>query len=107
MAFFFAYSQVTSQVQNVAYSCIISFTLEIYVATLYGYTVEVLPSAHRATGNGIMVAFNRLMGIISAVIATSADTNTPVPVFICAALYGALALIAVAFPFEPYGKRAS
>lgn len=107
MAFFFAYSQVTSQVQNVAYSCVISFTLEIYVATLYGYTVEVLPSAHRATGNGIMVAFNRLMGIISAIIATSANTNTPVPVFICAALYGALALIAIVFPFEPFGKRAS
>ncbi|KAJ9502607.1 transporter [Exophiala xenobiotica] len=107
MAFFFAYSQVTSQDQNVAYSCVISFTLEIYYAVLYGFTAEVLPSAHRATGNGIAVAFCRLLGAMSAVIATAANTDTSAPVFICAALYGALALCAFLFPFEPYGKRAS
>ncbi len=107
MAFFSAYSQVTSQAANIGYSFIISFTLEIYYAVLYGFTAEVLPSAHRATGNGIAVAFCRFMGAMSAVIATVANTETSGPVFICGALYGALAVCAFLFPFEPYGKRAS
>lgn len=107
MAFFFAYSQVTSQDQNVAYSCVISFTLEIYYGVLYGYTAETLPSAHRATGNGIAVAFCRLLGAMSAVVATYANTATTGPVFICGALYGAMALCTFLLPFEPYGKRAS
>lgn len=42
----------------------------IYYGTLYAYTPEVLPSAHRGTGNGIAIGFNRIMGIMSAVIAT-------------------------------------
>ncbi|KKO97689.1 hypothetical protein THAR02_10202 [Trichoderma harzianum] len=107
MAFFFAYSQVKSQVENLAYSCIISFTLEIYYGVLYGYTAESLISAHRGTANGIAVAFCRLAGAFSAVVATYADPSTTGPVFVCAALYGGLALFAVLFPFEPYGKRAA
>ncbi len=107
MAFFFAYSQVASQDANVAYSCVISFTLEIYYGVLYGYTAETLPSAHRATGNGIAVAFCRLAGAMSAVVATYADPSTTAPVFVCAALYGALAVCAFLLPFEPYGKRAA
>ncbi|KAF7596132.1 hypothetical protein BBP40_003394 [Aspergillus hancockii] len=79
MAFLFAYSQVSSQAQNIAYTCVISFTLQIYAGCLYGYTVEVIPSTHRGTGNGISVALHRLMGVISAVIATEADTETSVP----------------------------
>ncbi|KAK3665066.1 Filamentous Growth Regulator [Elasticomyces elasticus] len=79
----------------------------IYYGTLYAYTPEVLPSAHRGTGNGISIAFNRLMGIMSAVIATYADTSTPVPIYLCAALYIVMAGVAAAFPFEPMGSRSS
>lgn len=107
MAFFFAYTQIRTQPQNVGFSCAIAFTLNIYYGTLYAYTPEVLPSAHRATGNGVAVACNRIMGIMSAVIATYADTTTSVPIYLCAALYIAMAAVAVAFPFEPYGKRSS
>lgn len=107
MAFFFAYTQVRTQAQNVGFSCAIGFCLNIYYGTLYAYTPEVLPSAHRATGNGIAVACNRIMGIMSAVIATYADTTTSVPIYVCAALYIAMAAVAVTFPFEPYGKRSS
>ena len=86
MAFFFAYTQVRNNAQNLAFTCCISFCLvcvspgvdvfstdclqNIYYATLYAYTPEVLPSAHRGTGNGIAIALNRVMGIISAVVAT-------------------------------------
>ncbi len=107
MAFFFAYTAVRNQQQNVGFSCAIAFALNIYYGTLYAYTPEVLPSAHRATGNGIAVACNRIMGILSAVIATVANTSTSVPIFVCAALYVAMAAVALIFPFEPYGKRSS
>lgn len=107
MAFFFAYTQITTQDQNIGISCAIGFCLNIYYGTLYAYTPEVLPSAHRTTGNGIAVACNRIMGILSAVIATVANTATSVPIYLCAALYIAMAAVAIAFPFEPYGRRSS
>lgn len=107
MAFFFAYTQVRTATQNVAFTCIINFCLNIYYGTLYAYTPEVLPSAHRGTGNGIAIGWNRIMGIISAVIATVSDTGTAVPIYICAALYIFMAAIAAIFPFEPYGRRSS
>lgn len=107
MAFFFAYTAVKTAAQDTAFTCLIAFFINIYYSTLYAYTPEVLPSAHRATGNGIAVACNRVMGIMSAVIATEADTNTPAPLYICAALFIAMAGVSVAFPFEPYGRRSS
>ncbi|MCJ1450161.1 hypothetical protein MMC28_000490 [Mycoblastus sanguinarius] len=107
MAFFFAYTQVRSAAQNLGFNCAISCCLNIYYGTLYAYTPEVLPSAHRGTGNGIAIGCNRVMGILSAVIATVANTSTSVPIFICAALYIVMAIIAGAFPFEPYGRRSS
>ncbi|KAK4945872.1 Filamentous Growth Regulator [Elasticomyces elasticus] len=99
--------QVKSNAQNLGFTCAISFCLNIYYGTLYAYTPEVLPSAHRGTGNGISIAFNRLMGIMSAVIATYANTATPVPIYLCAALYIVMAGVAAAFPFEPMGSRSS
>lgn len=107
MAFFFAYTQVRTEAQNIVFTCVINFCLNIYYGTLYAYTPEVLPSAHRGTGNGIAIGWNRIMGILSAVIATVADTSTPVPIYICAALYIVMAGVAAIFPFEPYGKRSS
>lgn len=105
--FFFAYTTVRTADQNVGFSCAIGFCLNIYYGTLYAYTPEVLPSAHRATGNGVAVACNRIMGILSAVIASVADTSTPVPIYICAALFIAMAAVSAAFPFEPHGRRSS
>lgn len=106
-AFFFAYTAVRTQPQNVGFSCAIGFCLNIYYGTLYAYTPEVLPSAHRATGNGVAVACNRVMGILSAVIATVGNTSTPVPIYICAALFIGMAAVSAAFPFEPFGRRSS
>lgn len=37
MAFFFAYTQVRTNAQNVGFSCAIGFTLNIYYGTLYAY----------------------------------------------------------------------
>ncbi|KAF2131830.1 membrane transporter [Dothidotthia symphoricarpi CBS 119687] len=107
MAFFFAFTHVRTADQNIAFNCVINFCLNVYYGTLYAYTPEVLPSAHRGTGNGVAIGWNRVMGILSAVIADVADTSTPVPIYICAALYVVMAAIAAIFPFEPYGKRSS
>lgn len=104
---FSPHPQVRNNAQNLGFNCAISFCLNIYYGTLYAYTPEVLPSAHRGTGNGISIGLNRIMGILSAVIATVADTNTPVPIYICAALYIVMAAVAAAFPFEPFGRRSS
>ncbi|KAI7488402.1 MFS general substrate transporter [Hortaea werneckii] len=107
MAFFFAYTQVKNNAQNAGFTSAINFCLNIYYGTLYAYTPEVLPSAHRGTGNGISIALNRVMGILSAVIATYADTSTPVPIYLCAALYIVMGIVAGVFPFEPMGSRSS
>lgn len=107
MVFFFGYTTINTSDENTAFSCIIAFCVNIYYGCLYAYTPEVLPTAHRATGNGIAVAFNRVMGIVSAVIATVADTRTTVPIYITAALYAGMAIAAFFFPFEPYGRRSS
>ncbi|KAM7206382.1 Major facilitator superfamily domain containing protein [Naviculisporaceae sp. PSN 640] len=106
-AFFFAYTAVRTPAQDLGISCAIAFSLNIYYSVLYAYTPEVLPSAHRGTGNGIAVAFNRIMGILSAVIATEANTATSAPLFICGALLVVMGIISAMFPFEPYGRRSS
>ncbi|KAK2008997.1 hexose transporter [Colletotrichum eremochloae] len=107
MALFFAYTAVKTADQNVGLSCAIACCINIYYGTLYAYTVEVFPSAHRATGNGIAVACNRLMGIVSAFVATSGNTSTAVPLYVCAALFALMAGVSALFPFEPYGRRSS
>jgi hypothetical protein len=53
------------------------------------------------------VAFNRIMGIMSAIIATYADTTTSAPIYICAGLFAVMAVVSALLPFEPYGKRSS
>jgi MFS family permease len=107
MAFFWGYTAVRTNEQDVAFTCLISFCLNIYYGTLYAYTPEVLPSAHRATGNAMAVSFNRIMGIVSAVVASEADTSTSVPLYVCASLFIVAAIVSALFPFEPYGRRSS
>lgn len=87
MAFFFAYTVVRTHAANLGFTCSIYFFVNVYYGTLYAYTPEVLPSAHRATGNGIAIACNRVMGLVSAAVASSANTATSAPIYICAVLY--------------------
>ncbi|KAJ1561164.1 hypothetical protein HK405_004739 [Cladochytrium tenue] len=107
MACLFAYAADTNVNIDTTLSALSGFFINVYYGTLYAYTPEVLPSAHRATGDGVSVGINRIMGILSAIIGTYADTSTPVPVYICAALFGFLAIVSALFPYEPYGRRSS
>lgn len=75
MVFFFCYTQVRTESENLGFTCAISFCLNIYYGTLYAYTPEVFPSAHRGTGNGVAIGFNRIMGIVSAIVAYYADVS--------------------------------
>ncbi|QUC16201.1 uncharacterized protein UV8b_00442 [Ustilaginoidea virens] len=106
-AFFFGYPAVSTRGQDLAFTCLIACVLNIYYGTLYAYTPEVLPSAHRGTGNGVAVACNRIMGIISAVVATEANTATSAPLYVCATMFIVAAIVSALFPFEPYGRRSS
>ncbi|RDA86449.1 hypothetical protein CP532_3617 [Ophiocordyceps camponoti-leonardi (nom. inval.)] len=106
-AFFFAYPMVKTATQDLIINSFVAFFIHVYYGTLYAYTPEVLPSAHRATGNGIAVACNRIMGILSAVIATVADTSTPAPLYTCGGLLVAAAIVAAMFPLEPCNRRSS
>lgn len=103
MAFFFGYTTVKTGAQNLGFACAISVTINIYYATLYAYTVEILPSAHRGTGNGIAVALNRLMGMTSALIGAFTSTASSVPIYVCAVLLGVAGVLAVFFPVESQG----
>jgi hypothetical protein len=105
VAFFFGYTSVRTGAENLGFSCAISVTINIYYATLYAYTVEILPSAHRGTGNGIAVALNRLMGMVSALIGAFTSTSSSVPIYVCAALLGFCGILAVIFPLESRGRR--
>ncbi|PFH62417.1 hypothetical protein XA68_13643 [Ophiocordyceps unilateralis] len=106
-AFFFAYPTVKTATQDLILACFIACFIHVYYGTLYAYTPEVLPSAHRATGNGIAVACNRVMGIVSAVVASGANTSTPVPLYICGGLLITAAVVATMFPLEPCSRRSS
>jgi hypothetical protein len=105
MAFMFAYTGVKDQHQNLGLACAINVCLNIYYGTLFAYTPEVLPSAHRATGNGISVSVARGLGTIAPVVAYYSGTATSVPIFVMAALFGVIAVVSLCFPYEVSGRN--
>lgn len=77
----------------------------IYYGTIYAYTPEILPSAHRATGYGLCVIVNRIGGILGVLVGSYANVETTAPLFVCAALFGLLVVLSLILPFESRGKR--
>ena len=107
MIFLFAYTEVRTPAQNLAFNCIINACLNMYYGTLYAYTPEVLPAAHRGTGNAISIACNRAMTIVAALVGMYANLSSSVPIYICAASFGVLAFLSFLFPFESHGRTSS
>ncbi|KAL4871690.1 hypothetical protein BDV12DRAFT_205993 [Aspergillus spectabilis] len=101
----FGYTQITTPAQNLGVSAAISAASNIYYGTIYAYTPEILPSAHRATGYGLCVVMNRVGGIVGVLVGSYANVQTTVPLFICAGLYAALIVTSLLLPFESRGKR--
>ncbi|KAJ6023466.1 uncharacterized protein N7446_013828 [Penicillium canescens] len=102
----FGYTQIKTPAQNIGVSAAISAAMNIYYGTMYAYTPEILPSAHRATGYAICVIFNRIGGIVGVIVGSYANVETTTPLFVCAALYALLIILSVLLPFESRGKRA-
>ncbi|CZR53383.1 related to synaptic vesicle transporter SV2 (major facilitator superfamily) [Phialocephala subalpina] len=105
MLFQFGYTQITTPAQNVGVSAAISAASNIYYGTIYAYTPEILPSAHRATGYGLCVVLNRVGGIAGVLVGSYANVETTAPLFVCAALFGLLVILSILLPFEPRGRR--
>lgn len=83
----------------------LTFSRNIYYGTIYAYTPEILPSAHRATGYGICVILNRVGGILGVLVGSYANVQTTAPLFVCAALFGLLVILSLLLPLESRGKR--
>ncbi|KAK5047155.1 hypothetical protein LTR84_007098 [Exophiala bonariae] len=101
----FGYTQIKTPAQNVGVSCAISAASNIYYGTIYAYTPEILPAAHRATGYAICVVLNRVGGITGVLIGSYANVETTAPLFVCGGLFGLLVVLSLALPFESMGKR--
>ncbi|KAL3472072.1 MFS general substrate transporter [Aspergillus californicus] len=101
----FGYTQIKTSVQNIAVSAAITAAGNIYYSTLYAYTPEIMPSAHRATGYGLCVIVNRIGGIIAILIGSYANVNTTAPLFVCAGLYAFLVVTSLILPLETRGKK--
>ena len=71
---------------------------------LYAITPELFPTKDRGTGNAIVAAANRVFGIMAPIIALYTDLNTPVPIYVSAAIFIVSGLVALLLPFEPRGK---
>ncbi|KAK5714969.1 hypothetical protein LTR15_010385 [Elasticomyces elasticus] len=132
MALQFGYTQVKTPAENVGVSCAISAASTIcaylsnlfymrpgdtlflplltpsaweHYGTIYAYTPEILPAAHRATGYGLCVVLNRIGGIAGVLIGSYANVETTAPLFVCAGLFGLLIVLSLMLPFESRGKR--
>lgn len=101
----FGYTQIKTPAQNVGVSAAITAASNIYYGTIYAYTPEILPSAHRATGYGLCVVVNRVGGILGVLVGSYANVKTTAPLFVCAALFGLLVILSLLLPFESKGKR--
>lgn len=105
MTFMFAYTAVRTASQNLGFSSAISVCICIHYGTLFAYTPEVMPSAHRATGYGLSVSIARIFGTIAPVIAYYGDTASSAPIYVMAALFAGLAVVSVLFPYEISGHN--
>ncbi|KIX10422.1 uncharacterized protein Z518_01504 [Rhinocladiella mackenziei CBS 650.93] len=101
----FGYTQIKTPAQNVGVSCAISAASNIYYGTIYAYTPEILPAAHRATGYAICVVLNRVGGIVGVLVGSYANVETTAPLFICGGLFGGLVVLSLLLPFETRGRR--
>ena len=102
--FLFAFTTARTQAGVLAFNCIINFVSYIFWGVLYCYTAEVLPSAHRGTGYGLVSCANRFTGLIAPIIFTFATSSVNAPLFVCATLYLVAGMLCLAAPYEPQGK---
>lgn len=104
MVFMICYTKVTTNAQNLGINCAINVFVNVYYGTLYAFTPEALPANQRGTGNGVAAALARVMGAIAPVIGFYTGIATATPIYVLAALFGVMGLVALLFPYEIRGK---
>lgn len=106
MAAFMGYRAVDTRLQNIALSSLSYVAENVYYGCLFGFTPEVLPTYCRTTGSGIAMFFDRLGGVIAPIIEYYAeDSSSTAPIWVCAAFFGVIGVLALLFPYEPSRYR--
>ncbi|GMG20154.1 unnamed protein product [Ambrosiozyma monospora] len=106
MAVLFGYTTVRTPAGDAGFSSATYFFINAYYACLYAYTPEVFPTRARTTGVGLALVACRVSGAFAPVIYWfGEESGSSVPIWVCGALIGCLAILAVLMPFEPSKQR--
>ncbi|KAL3434039.1 major facilitator superfamily domain-containing protein [Aspergillus tetrazonus] len=92
------FTQVRTEAQNIAFSCMINFWLNALYAVIYSYTPSSLETKHRGVGCGLLMACGRLVSISAPFIATFGDVTSGVPLWVSCAMYVCMGLLGLALP---------
>lgn len=102
--FLFASTTAKSSNQLLGWNCAFNFCSNSMYGVLYAYTPEVFPSKIRGTAMGLASSANRILGVMSPIIANFSDLTTSAPIFVSGALFIASGLLVLFFPYEPRGR---
>ncbi|CUM64880.1 uncharacterized protein PRCAT00002496001 [Priceomyces carsonii] len=106
MAILFGYTTVRSAAGDAGFSSATYFFINIYYACLYAYTPEVFPAQARTTGTALAVTMARVGGVVTPVIYYyGQESGSSVPIWVCGAAVGTLAVTSLMMPFEPTLQR--
>ncbi|KAG0689979.1 hypothetical protein C6P40_004091 [Pichia californica] len=106
MAILFGYTTVRTPSGDAGFGSATYFFINIYYACLYAYTPEVFPTRARATGVALCLVADRIAGSFAPVTYWYGEmSGSSVPIWVCGAIIGCLAILAFFMPFEPGKKR--
>ncbi|KAF5644097.1 synaptic vesicle transporter SV2 [Fusarium sp. NRRL 52700] len=108
-AFSGAFTSARTAAENLAFSCMINFSLNALYAIVYSYTPQVLQVQNRGMGMGLLMAVGRMASLSAPFIATFADVTTSAPIWVACACFLAIGLIAMLLPADtrPYVSKKS
>lgn len=107
MAILFGYTTVRTPSADAGFGAATYFFVNIYYGCLYAYTPEVFPTKARGTGVGVALVVCRIFGAFAPVVYYfGAESASSVPIWVCGAIIGSLAILSLLMPFEPSLKRA-
>lgn len=106
MAILFGYTTVRTPSGDAGFGAASYFFVNVYYGCLYAYTPEIFPTKARGTGIGAALVVCRVFGAFDPVVYYFGSASASVvPIWVCGAIIGSLALLAILMPFEPSLKR--